>query len=187
MRDSRRAFPLLDCCCWDGGQSDGDRTVGGHAGGGGGLKAVNADDEALQPLKYNRLHCLTAEARITFSSLRVHFPHSVGTILMTTPSSNHRGLNLCHPFYYLGAFVNGRGGCWYSKLSFVYIQLSFIVGDLLCFTSCLLLVQTSHNSHDLIAMDPCIPDSHGPPAPPSAHTSQQLYAAAQSRHPFTLG
>lgn len=100
---------------------------GGHVGGGGGLKAVNADDEALQPPRYNGLHCLTAEAQIAFSSLRVHFPHSVQTILMSTPPPNPRVLNLCHHFYYLDTLVNGWGG----GLSFVYILLSFIVGDLL--------------------------------------------------------
>lgn len=52
----------------------------------GGATGRCADDEALRPQRYNRLHCLTVAAQITFSSLCVYFPHPCWSVLVTTPS-----------------------------------------------------------------------------------------------------
>lgn len=52
---------------------------------------------------------------------------------------------------------------------------SFFFPPLISFTSLLLSAQTSHNSHDLIAMYPCIPALDGPlPLPSHTHGPETL-------------
>lgn len=187
-----KAVLYPDHCCSDGSSSDvGKALLGPEGRGKGRSKGHYADDEALQPQQYNRLYCLTPAAQITFSSLWVHFPHPGWSMLVTTPSPTNQPTQLPTlrlgskdtSSVANGVWIVFVGGgkrvfellvsTWKLKSLFLnhvcasqLVSAAFSTWVLLCFfisfTSRLHSVQTAHNSHDLIAMYPCIPASDEP-------------------------